>query len=215
MKIAVTFNDDTEEQRGYGGIGGVSRSIYGAGGGSRANRPPRLNTLAWERFRELFLAVRGSFDGQITQSALAAGARAIAAHVRDKLEAVVVIPKKGNRHPYYDLRRERGRSGKRLLEVIKGREGKRSSEWFPSAYLQLGGKGARHAWLVDQGHAGPKSTSPRTPGYPYIEAGIAASERDRDAAIISYYQRMFPEIARKIRDRLSAEQLKYYDSRRG
>ena len=171
----------------------VFREAHKAYHGSAGGQARVVSAYA---FAELFDRIRSlgyAFEGPETQRALAAGARAMATWIRKKLEEATGDPDE-KRVARSTRRFENYRP---LKTVIKGGEGK--PEYFPSGLLLLRGKGARQAWLVDRGHAGPKPGSPRTPAHPFVFEGIAASEKPRDQAILRSYQRQFGDIARKVR----------------
>ena len=157
-----------------------------------------LSTDAWREMKQRVYDIRLAVTGRETQEALTAGAKAMAESVRQFLDAATTSYYRNN---YYIVSwRERNwywGLGDSLYNVIQGRPGK-GREYFPSAYLQLGGRGARQAWLVDQGHAGPKPDSPRTPPHPFILQGIDASESTRNEAMLKKYQELFDDMTKRV-----------------
>lgn len=152
-----------------------------------------LSRYTWDVLRDKIESIGYAFDGVETQKALAAGARAMAAAIKKKLAAATAEP-----DPERVARsRKRFKNYRPLREVIRGGEGK--PEYFPSGVLLLRGKGARQSWLVDQGHAGPTESSPRTPPHPYVFEGLVASEGPREKAILRSYQRQFGAIVADVK----------------
>lgn len=145
------------------------------------------NRDAFAKFRRIMDAIPEAASGKEIQQVLAAGARAMARFIQRFLDAAT--------DP--DPARVHADGAKPLRSVIRGRQGK--PEWEPSAMVLLVGRGARHIWLVDQGHAGPRPDSPRTPPHPFVLEGIDASEGERERAMFRTFQRIFPELAQKVR----------------
>ena len=114
------------------------------------------------------------------EPALVAGARAQASAIRKEyVQRVGKIKKRVPpklRSVVYRANKRRGK----LFKTIKGGRGK--LEYFPSATIRIGGKGARQASNVEYGHKGAfvhgrYKENARVPGKGFVQAGFVGADR--------------------------------------
>lgn len=155
---------------------------------------PRSN--GWQKFKQLYDSIPDAINHEETQKSLAAGARVMARFIRNYFKRATTSEYRND--PRKIASKEKRYPGFRsLVSSIAGKQGTLAN--FPSAFVKVVGKGARQYWLVDQGHAGPKKTSKRTPAHPSAFDALNASENPRDEAILKKYRELFPQIVNRVK----------------
>ena len=164
----------------------------------------------WYKFKALYESIPYAIEAKGTQQALAAGAREIKKGILEVAPAAFNANRIRKR-PGPRAYRNQAKKGRvptdptqvnRLARSVAARQGK--WRYFPSAIVVLSVRGGfpkapRTAHVVDQGHAGPKPNSPRTPPHPFIMQGIVTSAHDRDKAMLKAFQQRVPQIIQEAR----------------
>ena len=198
MQVAIDFYSEDPANRS---IGATGQGRYAQTRGKALGSSEQAK-IAWMQFQRQVRGIKGAIYSKALRKVMMRGAQVTVAHLKQAARGAFDVDRFVSEKELQYSQRNDPRPVTPLIKAIKAKLGR--FEYGATALVLLrsklpGHRAARHAWLVDAGHAGPLPESPRTPAHPWIEAGFAASEIPRQEAMIQRFRQLMPEIIEEVR----------------